>query len=51
MLALSATDGRIKWGFQYTPNDPAMPFVFSLQARKFQINRLPRPSGTGAGEK
>ena len=22
MLALSPTDGKIKWGFQYTPNDP-----------------------------
>src|SRR6266436_2050541 len=22
VLALSATDGKIKWGFQYTPNDP-----------------------------
>ena len=22
VLALSATDGKIKWGYQYTPNDP-----------------------------
>ena len=22
MLALSASDGKIKWGYQYTPNDP-----------------------------
>jgi alcohol dehydrogenase (cytochrome c) len=22
VLALNATDGKIKWGFQYTPNDP-----------------------------